>query len=343
VNCRTANLDKKSVEDLNRNYMVCRAHFEDRIFMNTDERNKLIHNAVLTGFSFSCPQAAQKRKPPVRRGEMPVVFKRSRANVAVGHGNEDSPSGDSMQTSTDMSAATETTPRKLTLMSKLAYAQSKLARARVSLYRLKRSCAKSRITSTSSKKGVCPCTLCSDMNNFPHRQRRFIETQIRAQKFSKYGMRFTNDEKALALGLYFKSLTAYRFLRRTFHMTTERTPRSYIGVLHTGCGFRTEYVEALRKRVEAMCETEKFCIVTYDGMALKAKLQYEEHKDKIAGFVDLDEFGSAAGDVAKQALQFMVRGASTRWKQPPNQKIPAPPLSPHEESLEQPLLRYNRQ
>ena len=70
-----------------------------------------------------------------------------------------------------------------------------------------------------------------------------------------------------------------------------------------------------------MSSVEKFCVLTFDGMALKSKLQYVEVQDKIAGFVDFSEFGDEStshttATVAKQALQFMVRGLSTRWKQP---------------------------
>jgi len=40
------------------------------------------------------------------------------------------------------------------------------------------------------------------------------------------------------------------------------------------------------------------------------------HDDRIVGFEDLNEFGTKSCSVAKHALQFMVRGISTRWKQP---------------------------
>jgi hypothetical protein len=41
-----------------------------------------------------------------------------------------------------------------------------------------------------------------------------------------------------------------------------------------------------------------------------------EHVDRIVGFEDLCSFGLKSNDAAKNALQFIVRGVSTRWKQP---------------------------
>jgi len=51
-------------------------------------------------------------------------------------------------------------------------------------------------------------------------------------------------------------------------------------------------------------------------MSLKAKIRYNEANDKIDGFVDLAEYGGETCEVAKQSVQFMVRGTSTNWKQP---------------------------
>ena len=57
-------------------------------------------------------------------------------------------------------------------------------------------------------------------------------------------------------------------------------------------------------------------MVTFDSMSLRSSLKYLENDDHIAGFVDLDEFGASKGEVAKNALQFMVCGICSHWKQP---------------------------
>ena len=131
-------------------------------------------------------------------------------------------------------------------------------------------------------------------------------------------MRYSEHDKLLALGLFYKSPAAYRFMSSSFRLPSERTLQSFIGGFSIGCGFKSSYIRALDERTGSMTPQEKFCVLTFDGMALKSKLQYVESKDKITGFVDLDEFTDYAASpaVAKQALQFMVRGLSTKWKQP---------------------------
>lgn len=207
------------------------------------------------------------------------------------------------------------TPRKAALTSKLAYAQSRLARARVALYRCRKSSPSVAVHGDSRNVDRC-CSFCDDFSRLSHFQQHFVNSQIKATKYTKYGMRYTKHDKLLALGLFFRSPSAYRFISHSFRMPGVKTLQTFIGGLHSGCGFKSEYVEALVKRVESMGEKEKLCVLTFDGMALKSKLQYSEACDEVKGFVDLGEFGKETSDVAKQAIQFMVRGLATKWKQP---------------------------
>jgi THAP domain len=52
VNCRRADLDGKSAEDLHKNYVLCANHFEDSQFLN-GLRNRLKWNAIPTLFDVS--------------------------------------------------------------------------------------------------------------------------------------------------------------------------------------------------------------------------------------------------------------------------------------------------
>ena len=47
-----------------------------------------------------------------------------------------------------------------------------------------------------------------------------------------------------------------------------------------------------------------------------ASHKYFEHDDRIVGCEDLDSFDCLSTSAVKHALQFMVRGISTKWKQP---------------------------
>jgi hypothetical protein len=52
VNCRRADLDGKSVQDLHKNYVLCANHFENSQFLN-GLQNRLKWNAVPTVFNVS--------------------------------------------------------------------------------------------------------------------------------------------------------------------------------------------------------------------------------------------------------------------------------------------------
>ena len=206
------------------------------------------------------------------------------------------------------------TPKRGALMSKLAYTQKCLSRARVSLFRQKQVGTVNKISPTSTA-CVWP-SFCNRANALPPVAKQFIMSQVQALSVSRFGMRWTQQDKLLALGLYYKSPSAYRFMQHTFRLPTERTLRNYITGFDVTTGFDTDFMAALQKRVEALNDAERNVVVTFDGMSLRSALKYFEHDDRIVGFEDLASFGGVSVNVAKHALQFMVRGISSRWKQP---------------------------
>jgi hypothetical protein len=334
VNCKTANLDQKTPAQLRANCVVCGEHFEDRMFMNASVRNKLVHNAVPTLFTFPASSSsvlisAGKRKAPTDRSTVVVVKRTKKCTQKPEERSSNQPEPTEPSYAADptpiptVKTSEILTPRKQQLTKKLEYAQAGLARARVALFRYRKaSQAKSQSAvrkNASPGSYRCSCSLCSDINSLPASQREFIECQLKSCKFAKFGMRYTQKDKLLALGLYYKSPSAYRFMSGSFRLPSERTLQTFIGGFNTRCGFKSDYLHALQKRTEAMQAMEKYCVLTFDGMSLKTKLQYSEQQDKVLGFVDLDDFGDSlmvTAEGAKQALQFMVRGVSTRWKQP---------------------------
>ena len=146
----------------------------------------------------------------------------SASSQHVVHASKDTPSH----------AAASLTPRKATLLSKLSYAQRSLARARVALFRARKSAVCVGIDRQSSLS--CSCSLCTDLRKLSGVQQSFIKSQVSASKCSKYGMRYSAKEKSLALGLYYRSPSAYRFMSKMVHMPSERTLQSHVGGLY-GC------------------------------------------------------------------------------------------------------------
>lgn len=204
------------------------------------------------------------------------------------------------------------TPRKTNLISKLNYANKCLSRARVSLWRLKQKQVQPVEASTMNHCGG----LCQQLDALPDTAKQFITSQIHAMSVSSFGMRWSHQDKLLALGLYYKSPSAYRFMRRTFRLPTERTLQKYISGFNVTTGFECDYMLALQKRAESLNLHDRHVVVTFDGMSLRSSLKYLEHDDRIIGFEDTCGFSEPSNAAAKHVLQFMVRGISTRWKQP---------------------------
>jgi len=60
---------------------------------------------------------------------------------------------------------------------------------------------------------------------------------------------------------------------------------------------------------------DKVCFVQFDEVAIHSGIFYNESKDRVDGFVDMDD-GIESTEIADHALVFMVQGLYTNWKQP---------------------------
>ena len=319
INSRTQSLDDKTPQQLNAGYLLCAEHFEQSQFMNM-LRNSLIHCAVPTIFEVPNPPKllSSQREAPRERTEDPPAAKKRRAasveNDIVDQSKDGNTSGVFTSSSPSAASPTETdcTPRKATLTSKLLYTQKCLSRARVSLWRNKQ------VSLANVEKCVVQsCTgLCEKVNSLPTVTQNFIYSQANASSACRFGKRWSQQDKLIALGLFYKSPSAYRFMQRTFELPNERTLRRYIAGFHVTTGFNNDFMVALQQRAESLNAQEKMVVVTFDGMSLKSNLKYLEHDDRVTGFEDLGSFGGGSSNAAQNALQFMVRGISTKWKQP---------------------------
>lgn len=79
-------------------------------------------------------------------------------------------------------------------------------------------------------------------------------------------------------------------------------------------GINENLFELIKKKVQKLPEIEKYCVLVWDEMALKAQLQYNSGKDLIDGFVDLSFIRRPV--FATHALTFMVLGIWNHFKQP---------------------------
>lgn len=57
------------------------------------------------------------------------------------------------------------------------------------------------------------------------------------------------------------------------------------------------------------------CCLTLDAMSIKQKMDYDQHKNKVVGFVDLG-IGDGSDTEAKEVLVFLIVGLRGHWKCP---------------------------
>lgn len=105
----------------------------------------------------------------------------------------------------------------------------------------------------------CSCSSCIDLASFSESPLHFFRSQIRACKYSKFCRRFCVQVKLLALGLYFKSPSAYHFMSRSFRLPTVCTLQSFIGGFNIRGGFKMDYVDELTKLVKSTSNHERYC------------------------------------------------------------------------------------
>ncbi|GFO18984.1 THAP domain-containing protein 9 [Plakobranchus ocellatus] len=84
-------------------------------------------------------------------------------------------------------------------------------------------------------------------------------------------------------------------------------------------------------KVSSMGLQEKVCAILLDEMALKASLQFNALDDQDEGFEDFGQIGRSPKHPkhATHALVFMLRGLSTKWKQPVSYYLSNGPVKAH--------------
>jgi len=304
TNCRTKSLEKKSAEELNKHFRLCSLHFEQSQFMNIS-CSSLIWCAIPTIFNVPNPPRPlhSSRRKLVRHTGNSVTNSNNQCCLPNFHTY-----ASQAPSTSSASHQFQQSPTKVILRHKLHVVKKKLSQARVTLHRREH-------TPIVTYRHVA-CQKCKKFQLLPKAQQSFFEMQLEAVNTRRQGMRYSDQNKLLALGIYYKSPAAYRFLQRQFCLPSYETLRSFISSMTVSTGFKSDLTEALRLRAQSLSQKERYVVILFDGMALRSSLKYINTADKVDGFVDLCDFASPATDVAHTAVQFMVRGISTKWKHP---------------------------
>ncbi|XP_063244534.1 uncharacterized protein LOC134544224 isoform X3 [Bacillus rossius redtenbacheri] len=143
---------------------------------------------------------------------------------------------------------------------------------------------------------------------------QLLVSQLRCAKKNPRGRRWTVREKIMYLTILKRSPAAYRLLKQMIVLPCKRTLTSMLNAVPFKCGVDTKVLNVVQEIVASMNENDKYCCLLFDEMSLKENIQYSSSEDRILGYVD--DGACRTGELANQAMVFMVRGLRKRWKQP---------------------------
>lgn len=83
-----------------------------------------------------------------------------------------------------------------------------------------------------------------------------------------------------------------------------------------GPGFCPIVLENIKRVSLKISPEEKFCFLSFDEISIKRRLYYNQYLDWVTGYEFFGSNNSHNNRLATNALEFMVRGLSKKWKQP---------------------------
>lgn len=111
----------------------------------------------------------------------------------------------------------------------------------------------------------------------------FIMSQIKLQKKTPKGRRFTMKDKIFALTIYKQGPKNYRLLEKIFALPSKYTLKKLLEKIPLKCGLNPCIMENLKKRVEKLHPLDRYCTLIFDEMSTSPQLQYNPKLDQIEG------------------------------------------------------------
>lgn len=111
-----------------------------------------------------------------------------------------------------------------------------------------------------------------------------FKAQMQYANTKKKGRRYSQVQRSFALGLYFQSARASRYLSKIFNLPTTRMLRYWLNSISMEVGWNEPTLELLKRKAPLMSDQDKLCGITFDAVSLKCGLFYDKTKDQIIGF-----------------------------------------------------------
>ena len=170
-------------------------------------------------------------------------------------------------------------------------------------------------TGFTTNKKLLPATIIKNASLYLNNTSlEFFKAQINLSSTPVKGRRYTNSMRTFALGLYFQSPRAYRYLSRFFILPSTRMLRYYLNRINVEVGWSDANFKLLTDKAKNMDNKDRVCGITFDAISIKSGIYYDISKDKLIGHEDLANYGEGK-KAAQQALIFMAKGLCQKWKQ----------------------------
>ena len=143
----------------------------------------------------------------------------------------------------------------------------------------------------------------------------FFRSQLKAFcNNRKQNMRWSQQDKLVALSIYYHGSKQYRFLSRLFQLPSVSSLRRWMHNINVYPGISKQILQILKKKFAHMSEISKLCSLSFDEMSIKTGLRYDCVNDCFVGLEDYGD-GCRGKGLANQALVVMIRGLTSNWKQ----------------------------
>ncbi|KAL7297045.1 hypothetical protein TKK_0009473 [Trichogramma kaykai] len=126
------------------------------------------------------------------------------------------------------------------------------------------------------------------------------------------------DEKQFALGLYYKSPKAYKYLSDIFNLPCSTTIHEWVNNINLRPGEKNiQLHKQLQVKLKLKSFYEKQSVLMWDEMMIKPGLEFSSKYDILEGYEDLrSDVGGRSPKIATHVLVFMLGGLIHNWKQP---------------------------
>jgi len=155
------------------------------------------------------------------------------------------------------------------------------------------------------------------LNEFLQNKSSNVKTFVRMQIYHKIRKPWSQAEKQLALSIYYKSPSCYKFMCNNlkFVLPSVRTIQDWLRVTSLRTGVDVNLKQRLKLKAKSMSTRERMCVVMVDEVSIKKQLEYHRTEDAIEGYEDLGFLGTSS-DLGNNALVVMIRGLLHNWKMP---------------------------